>query len=378
MTGRPCREMLGKSSRRGDRRLEHRGKPLSGRGIGNGSSAGTLHDPKAEVRMRPHLVRERILVVEDNVVVRRLISARLRRSGFTVREAQDGAEALDIFHHEPSPVVVTDLGMPRLGGMELLAALRRADPPPEVIVLTGTHAQDARAAVQALRLGAHDYIVKDAEAVGTVPLAVERALEKWHLREENLRLLGELRRLSLTDGLTGVGNRRAFDEALRQELARASRQGSPLALVLLDLDHFKRVNDAFGHRAGDAVLVSFAARLRSLVREGDRLFRYGGEEFVVLLAGSDEPSACTLAWRIVRATAARPLAAGHQRLNVTCSAGISTRLPGDDANGEALVTRADEALYEAKTQGRNRVGALRALPAAEALAAGPPLAREAC
>jgi len=297
---------------------------------------------------------EHVLVAEDNVVVRRLVVAQLRKAGFMVREAKDGVEALELFRRDPSPVVVTDLGMPRLGGMELLAALRQMEPPPEVIVLTGTHAQDAQVAVQALRLGAHDYIVKDAEAAGAIPHAVERALEKWRLREENARLLSELRLLSLTDGLTGLGNRRAFDEALRQEIARSGRQGSSLGLVLLDLDHFKTVNDTLGHRVGDEVLVSFAVRLRSVARESDRLFRYGGEEFVLMAVDSNEDGAVSLARRVVRATASSTFSAGHRRVEVSCSAGVAVAMSDDDAAGESLVARADAALYRAKRGGRNR------------------------
>ncbi len=304
--------------------------------------------------MKTSPVREHVLVAEDSVAVRRLVVAHLRKAGFAVREASDGVEALDLFRREPTPVVITDLGMPRLGGMELLAALRRVEPPPEVIVLTGTHAQDARAAVQALRLGAHDYIVKDAEAAAAIPHAVARALEKWHLRAENARLLGELARLSLTDGLTGLGNRRAFDEALRQETARRGRAESPFALVLLDLDHFKTVNDTLGHRVGDEALVSFAARLRSVARQSDRLFRYGGEEFAVLAVDSEGEGAVSLAWRVVHATAARPLAAGHRQVPMTCSAGVAVAQGDDDLAGEAIVGRADAALYQAKRQGRNR------------------------
>jgi PleD family two-component response regulator len=154
-----------------------------------------------------------VLVADDDRVIRRLVSARLRVAGYRVAEASDGVAALAEFEREPVPVVVTDLNMPRLDGLGLLAALRSREQPPEVIVLTGTRASDVEAAVQALRLGAHDYISKTPASLDAVTLAVERAVEKWQLRAENARLLGDLHRLSLTDGLTGVGNRRAFDEA---------------------------------------------------------------------------------------------------------------------------------------------------------------------
>ena len=183
-----------------------------------------------------------VLVADDNSVIRRLVAMRLRAAGYRVAEAKDGVAALVEFEREPVPVVVTDLNMPRLDGLGLLAALRRKEEPPEVILLTGTRASDVEAAVQALRLGAHDYISKAPASLDAVAHAVDRAVEKWQLRAENARLLSDLHRLSLTDGLTGVGNRRAFDEALRHEVARARRLGGDLALALLDIDHFKRVN----------------------------------------------------------------------------------------------------------------------------------------
>ncbi len=296
----------------------------------------------------------RVLVVDDSPIVRRLVAGWLREGGCSVAEAADGLEAMECFRRDPVQVVISDLGMPRVGGLELLAALRKQQVPPEVILLTGSHASDFQAAVQALRLGAHDYIVKDATAAEAVRLAVQGAAEKWQLREENARLLRELRYLSITDPLTGVGNRRALDEALRQEMARARRHGTDLALILLDLDRFKRVNDALGHRAGDEILVSFAARLGRIARDCDRLFRYGGEEFAVVLGDTSLEGGAALAQRIVDATASAPMATGQRALIVTCSAGVAA-LEIWDASPEAFMKRADGALYGAKRQGRNRI-----------------------
>ncbi len=303
-------------------------------------------------RARRREDRRRVLVVDDNRMIRQLVGACLRRGGYAVLEAKDGAEALELFRREPAQVVITDVGMPRLDGLELLAALRARDVPPEVILLTGSHADDAVAAVQALRLGADDYIVKDSNASAALMLAVERAAEKWRLREENSRLLGELRRLSVTDGLTGVGNRRAFDEMLQQESSRAHRCQQPLSVVILDIDHFKGVNDTLGHQVGDLVLISFVRRLQSVAREADRLFRYGGEEFAFLGEMTAE-GAQALAQRAVAAVAARPLHAGRHLVPVTCSAGVAALLPAEASGGD-LVSRADGALYDAKRLGRNR------------------------
>jgi diguanylate cyclase (GGDEF)-like protein len=295
-----------------------------------------------------------VLVADDNSVVRRMVSARLRKAGYRVAEASDGAAALAEFEREPVPVVVTDLNMPRLDGLGLLSALRRREEPPEVIVLTGNRASDVEAAVQALRLGAHDYISKTPASLDAVALAVERAVEKFRLRQENARLLGDLQRLSLTDGLTGIGNRRAFDEALRQEIARARRLGCDFALALLDIDHFKRINDTMGHQAGDHALVDFVGRVLSVARSSDRLFRYGGEEFALLLSDAGLSGALVVGRRIVEAVAREPLRSGDDAAAVTCSVGVSELVASDDTLGAELVGRSDAALYAAKRAGRNR------------------------
>jgi diguanylate cyclase (GGDEF)-like protein len=313
-------------------------------------------EPAADARLSPGPTR--VLVVDDNAVVRRLMGTRLRAGGFDVAEAGDGLAALEEYQKHPAHVVITDLSMPRLDGLALLEALRMQPSPPEVILLTGTRATDAEAAVQALRLGAHDYITKSPAAVEAVALAAERAAEKWRLREENARLLRELRRASLTDALTGAGNRRAFDEALAQEVARSRRAGTRIALAMFDLDHFKLVNDTHGHHVGDEALVAFTERLRSVVRASDRVFRYGGEEFAVLLAEERPEAALAAAARIVRTIGAQPLAACGLRLALTCSAGVSLLRASDDSAGRELVARADVALYAAKRGGRNRAEVL--------------------
>jgi two-component system cell cycle response regulator len=297
----------------------------------------------------------RVMVVDDSAGIRRLLSTRLRHAGYEVVEAASGRDALRAYQREPSEVVITDVSMPGLGGLELLAELRAAVGPPEVILLTGVRSDDAQAAVQALRLGAHDYITKAPAALEAVVLAVERALEKWRLREQNERLVRELRSLSLTDDLTGLGNRRAFDEALRREVARARRFDQPLSLALLDLDHFKQVNDTLGHDAGDSVLVSFAGRLRTVARLSDAIFRYGGEEFVVILFGTPLGGGVRFAERLRAATMVQSLAAGGHRVAVTVSVGVAELAVADDDSGLTLFTRADAALYKAKRAGRNRV-----------------------
>jgi len=166
----------------------------------------------------------------------------------------------------------------------------------------------------------------------------------------------ESSRLATTDPLTGVFNRRTFIELAEQELARSHRAGTPLSIMMLDLDHFKRVNDTFGHLAGDDVLVAFTRLVRDCVRRGDLVVRYGGEEFCVLLPATTLAAAAALAERIRAACAAQPLTG--RAFKVTVSIGLAAYAGGRAANLNDLLARADEALYRAKDGGRNQVIAL--------------------
>ena len=165
--------------------------------------------------------------------------------------------------------------------------------------------------------------------------------------------LAELARASRRDGLTGLPNRLAFDEELAREAARAARAGAPLAVVMLDVDRFKAVNDGHGHAAGDAVLREIAARASAAARRGDLAARVGGEEFALVLPGADLAGAAELAERVRAAVAAAPVQAGGARLSVTVSLGCAVLAAGEAP--AALVARADARLYEAKRAGRDRV-----------------------
>jgi diguanylate cyclase (GGDEF)-like protein len=307
--------------------------------------------PSRDDPYQPPHVAEAVLVVDDSAVVREAVATRLRAEGYEVVVASDGAEALARYSERAVPVVVTDINMPRLDGLGLLERLRQSELPPEVILLTAARADDASAAIQALRLGAHDYLAKDDAGGDSVVLAVRRAAERRRLRAENAALLAELQRRSLTDALTRVCNRRAFDEALGQEVARARRAGSPLSLSLVDIDHFKAVNDRFGHLVGDVALAAFAVRVTDVLRASDRVFRYGGEEFVILVGDTDLRGALGLAERVVAAVSAAPFPLEDATWRITCSIGVATLVEADDAGGLSLVSRADAALYAAKGEG---------------------------
>jgi diguanylate cyclase (GGDEF)-like protein len=292
--------------------------------------------------------------VDDSQVVRRIVGDLLRNAGHSVDEAGNGNTAVAQLESAEYDVVITDLRMPERDGFGVLEAVRQASLSTEVIILTGTHAQDVECAVRALRLGAHDYLTKPPRNAEEVIVTVDRALEKKRLREANLRLLRQLEELSLTDPLTGVLNRRAFDDAQRREVSRARRYGLVLSLLLVDLDRFKRINDTHGHRAGDEILKAFVRRVQKGLRESDALHRYGGEEFAILLPHTPEAGGKELGERLLASVAEEPFVVGRREVRLTASAGLAS-LAGPELDHLDLVEMADRALYLAKQRGRNRL-----------------------
>lgn len=298
----------------------------------------------------------RVLVVDDSRIVRFMVANHLKGAGYDVCEAENGAAALRVLAERGCDVVITDLRMPELDGLSVLSTVKQTAPDTEVIILTGSHASDVDYAVRALRLGAHDYLLKPPPSADAVVVTVQRAIEKKRLKEANKRLLEELSTLSLTDALTGLPNRRAFEDSLAREMARARRHGMPLSLAVLDLDHFKRVNDVYGHAGGDDVLRTVARVAQSALRQEDLVYRIGGEEFVVLLPHTEMDEAARIAERLLAALRATPVPsdACAKGIKVTASAGVAV-FEDADADGRAFFSRADAALYMAKKTGRNRV-----------------------
>jgi two-component system cell cycle response regulator len=293
-----------------------------------------------------------VLVAEDSKVVRAVLRSHLEEQGYTVVEAEDGNAALGACRSAAPDAVLLDIEMPGLDGYQVLAALK--DDPElcdlPVVFLTGrTSTEDV---VEGLRLGAHDYLKKPFEAselIARVSAAVRVKTLQDELRKRNV----ELGLLSRTDVLTNLANRRHIEERLYELASLTHRHRQNLAVLMLDIDHFKAVNDTVGHAGGDAVLREFASRLRHALREEDVAGRWGGEEFLVLLSLTDIAGAVILGERICTAIAAEPFElADHSALAVTVSCGCAV---DDGQNPEELVKRADEALYAAKEGGRNRV-----------------------
>ena len=292
----------------------------------------------------------RIVVADDSLVVRTLLRRQLEEQGHTVIEAVDGEDALRVCRAELPDVVLLDVEMPKLDGHGVLAELRAdaalRDTP--VVFLTGrTTTEDV---VEGLRLGAHDYLRKPfepAELMARVSAAHRVKSLQDQLRQRN----AELDAMSRTDALTGLPNRRHLQEQLVATGSAASRHGQRIGILMVDVDHFKKVNDLVGHDGGDRVLRAVAARVSAACRVEDVAGRWGGEEFLVVAPLTDRDGVASLGERVRAAVAASPVTVdGDRSIDVTVSVGAAS---GDDI--DLLVRQADAALYEAKAAGRDRV-----------------------
>lgn len=293
-----------------------------------------------------------VLVAEDSRVVRAILRAPLRAHGYRVLEASDGEQALACCLRDRPDVVLLDVEMPILDGHQVLARIKQQPELADVPVVFLTARATTEDVVQGLRLGAHDYLRKPFEA-SELLARVSAALRVKSLQDELRRRNLELDRMSRTDALTGLCNRRHLEERLNEFVSLGRRHGEDLAAAMIDLDHFKRVNDAAGHPAGDAVLQVAAERLRDILRAEDVLGRWGGEEFLALLPRTDAAGAQLAAERMRQAVADSPIPLPEGgEIQVTASIGAAAGI-GDRAAD--LISRADVALYEAKAAGRNRV-----------------------
>jgi diguanylate cyclase (GGDEF)-like protein len=298
-----------------------------------------------------------VLVVDDDVSTRILVAGWLRGSGIVTLEVSSGEEALATVRANPDAIeaVVLDVTMPGMDGFQVLSQLK-ADPRSTLIPIVFLSAAARESdVVRGVRAGAIDYLSKpfSGPILVTKIKAVlararaERALhDKLRSAEEN----------ATTDGLTGLSNRRAFDQRLSEMVANAVRHNEPLSLVMLDIDHFKAINDDLGHLVGDLALVHLAGKLRGVVRTGDQAFRYGGEEFLLLLAKCDRVGAMRVFHRLREAMRLGPftLEGGGTR-PISVSGGIASAEADNEFRLGNLVGRADEALYAAKRGGRDRV-----------------------
>jgi diguanylate cyclase (GGDEF)-like protein len=310
----------------------------------------------------------RILVVDDHEDNVELLRARLEARGYEVEAAMDGQEALDKVHASPPDLILLDVMMPRIDGIEVTRQLKGDSSLPFIPIIMQTALETTEDKVEGLDAGADDYITKPIN-FAELEARVKSLLRIKALQEELTRANEALLRASQTDGLTGLDNRRHVEERLTEMFGHAARLNEPLACVMCDVDHFKSVNDTYGHQAGDAVLQQVADILRTSAREIDRVGRYGGEEFIVLLPAANIADATAFAERVRREVEAREFTYADGTVRRTLSAGVAAWPHPEIRHQEALVKAADDALYLAKANGRNRVEAYDDASRADALAA---------
>lgn len=295
----------------------------------------------------------RVLVADDDLTSRRILESILKKWGLLPTVVEDGlaAEAVLVAPEAP-PLVLLDWNMPGLEGPEVCRRLRRRETsnPPYVVLLTARGEKGD--IVKGLDAGANDYIAKPYD-LEELRARIGVGMRMLELQADLTKARDALAFQASHDALTGLPNRRAVLEALEREVARAARDGSALSLAVCDLDHFKSVNDTFGHPAGDEVLVAFAREARTCLRAYDLLGRYGGEEFLLVAPGARPTVEDSVFERVCRAVAAGTVATNAGPISVTVSIGVAG-LKGQ-GSVEALLAAADAALYRAKAEGRNRV-----------------------
>jgi diguanylate cyclase (GGDEF)-like protein len=293
-----------------------------------------------------------ILVVDDDELVREVVVESIRDAKFTVESCRDARHALERVKKKAYDLIVTDMQMPGMDGMTLIRRLRSANSDSDVIVITGYGSIEN--AVECMKAGALDYLIKPF-TVDQIQVAVQKAIEHRELRRRALER-EFYRRLSYVDALTGVFNRRHFNEALEAEVQKAMYHKTPLVLLMIDIDDFKIYNDCNGHPKGDQALTILGRLLNSCCRSSDVVTRYGGEEFAVIFPGATKEHAAELSDRI-SSTVRNSCFDGECCLplgSLTVSIGAAC-LPDDADNSEDLLRCADEALYRAKHTGKDRV-----------------------
>lgn len=263
-------------------------------------------------------------------------------------------EALEIIGGDSVDIVVADIILPGISGLELAAKIKKSHPAIDIIIMTG-HGREF-SYEEAVRQGASDMVVKPFRAE-ELQLRIERTLSEQRMRTERKIILEELNRLAITDDLTKLFNSRHFYQRLKDEINRSRRYQIPLSLLLLDIDFFKNYNDNYGHLEGNKVLQELGKTIYTCLRSMDTAYRYGGEEFTVLLPQTNSAEAITVAKRIKESVAKLNFyPKENETAHITVSIGVAEYRHGDAS--EIFVKRADQAMYKSKENGRNKVTAL--------------------
>lgn len=296
----------------------------------------------------------KILIADDAPDCRQWMEMRLSRMGYDVVACVDGATAWDVLQQEDAPLLaILDWTMPGMTGIQICESIRKLQDRPYTYVLLLTARSQREDLLTALQAGVDDYLTKpvDSDELMLRLRAGERILD-W--QSQLIAAQEELRIKATRDALTGLWNRESILEHLDKELERGRRDHKPVGVVMVDIDHFKRVNDTHGHEVGDVVLREISSRLSRQTRSYDRPGRYGGEEFLMVLAGVNEIGVMEICERMRSDLQAHPIQHEGITIPITASFGAVVAPPDQAIESRLLIRAADRALYQAKDSGRNR------------------------
>jgi len=282
-----------------------------------------------------------ILIIEDEPETASVIEDTLKGLGYNVSRVQDPRDGIALFSDTEFAAVITETRSAKMNGIEVARAVQRLSPETNVIVLT--FYSFISSAIEAMEAGAYGYITKPLN-ISEIRIVTQRAVERFFLLSDNADK-DYYAQLVVLDGLTGLYNRRYFNELMTLEFSKLNRSQDALSLLMIDIDNFKKYNDTNGHPAGDKLLKDTAQVFGSVVRDVDSVCRYGGEEFAVLLPQASKEEAALVAERL--------RAQVNLYLGATVSIGIGSA-PADAQEAQALIDKADAALYQAKQTGKNK------------------------
>ena len=296
----------------------------------------------------------KLLIAEDDLVSRKILEKHARTWEFEVHTADDGKKAWNIFQKEHIQIAILDWMMPLISGIKLCRRIRQEKREEYVYIILLTSRNNQNDVITGLTAGADDYIKKPFN-IPELKSRLKIGSRIIKLQQQLLESKRKIQDIAIHDGLTTLFNRAEIVRILDSEFEQARREKKPLGVIMLDVDHFKRINDHFGHQTGDEVLTKIALRLKKNIRPYDKIGRYGGEEFLVVLPNCGLVEASQIAERIRRSIFGKKIKTGDRFLDVSVSLGCTSLGNPQISSPKELVNISDQAMYEAKKEGRNRV-----------------------
>lgn len=303
------------------------------------------------------MAEKTLLVVDDSSAVREMVKNIVTKTGWfaNILEADNGMDAMRLFFKNKVDFVISDVVMPKVDGYKLIATIKGSEAGKDVpVIMLSASRKEVVDKIKGLNIGASDYVIKPFDS-SELLARINTFLKIQELQNELKGKNALLERLSVTDELTGLYNRRYFQLHLKMQATLAKRHNYSIGCLLIDVDHFKNINDTYGHDVGDRVLKGIAQTMASKMREGEVLARFGGEEFTICLNMVDKGGALVAAERMRKAVEDANLGDSSAAIKTTISIGVAVYPDTNLKNSDEVIKAADEALYQAKRSGRNKV-----------------------